>query len=292
MEELDVFFGELTQARASVYARLPRALADADLTLHGTVRGPRCLHAQTLPATFSLVDLGPGPTVLARAVVTEPTYWVPELPAIYDVTVHLQRGDDVLATARREIGLRPLGVRGGRLVLAGKNWVLRGVCRSSTTAALARQWHDEAAALVSDGVDDEALAEASQWGALAVVKLDGSASTFAADVRRLAKHSGAAIVVVRGQLPAAFERSSVAPNLLLGYLFTAAGDRQIPAWADLVVVDASDREQLAAGGKGTELPVIAMRKLSEALDLSAARAECDRLQRDLAKLGQFAGYIV
>lgn len=292
MDPLDVFFGELTPARASIYARLPRGAGQEDLVLRGSVRGPRCLHAQTLPATFSLVDLGPGPTVLARAVVTEPTDWVPELPAIFDVTVHLQQGEKTLATARREIGLRPLGVRGQRLVLAGKNWVLRGVCRSSTTATLARQWHEEAAALMIDGVDDEALAEASQWGALAVVELDASASTFAADLKRLTKYPGAAIVVVSGHVPAGFQRSSLAPNLLLAHRHSAGDDSVIADWADLVVADSNDPGRMAALLGGGKMPVVAMRGLSERLDLESARAECDRLQRDLAAVGQFAGYIV
>ena len=66
LADLDVFYGELTVHRACIYARLPRPAEDAGLTLAGQVRGPRCLHAQTLPLTSPLADLGPGPTLLAR----------------------------------------------------------------------------------------------------------------------------------------------------------------------------------------------------------------------------------
>src|SRR3954466_14150724 len=105
---LDVFFGELTAHRAVVYARLARPADDRELTLAGQVRGPRCLHAQTLPASSTLVDLGPGPTLLTRAIVTEPVFWSVDLPAIYDVTVQLHRGANLIASARREVGLRAL----------------------------------------------------------------------------------------------------------------------------------------------------------------------------------------
>src|SRR3954454_21595882 len=106
--DLDVFYGELTATRALVYARLPRPADDAGLSLTGQVRGPRCLHAQTLPLTAPLTDLGPGPTLLARAVIPEPSFWSPDVPSIYDVTVQLRRGTQTVAQTRREIGLRSL----------------------------------------------------------------------------------------------------------------------------------------------------------------------------------------
>jgi hypothetical protein len=146
MHDLEVFYGELTPIRAVVYARLPRPSGESNLTLTGTIRGPRCLHAQTLPATWQLADLGPGPTLLARALVTEPCFWSPDLPAVYDVTVRVQRGEETVATERREIGFKPLGIRGPQFIMAGKNWVLLGIARciidfhnSTVAAPLARR---------------------------------------------------------------------------------------------------------------------------------------------------------
>src|SRR5262245_46001615 len=142
LPELDVFYGDLTVNRALVYARLPLPADAGPWSLGGHVRGPRCLTAQTLPVTSKLEDLGPGPTLLAKATVTDPCFWSPDLPAIYDVTVHLLRGGEIAATASREIGLRSLGVRGRHLALESKRWVLRGVCTESTHAALPRHWHE------------------------------------------------------------------------------------------------------------------------------------------------------
>jgi hypothetical protein len=41
-----------------------------------------------------------------------------------------------------------------------------------------------------------------------------------------------------------------------------------------------------------ELPIVAVRRLDQKLPLADARAACDALQRDLAGIGQFAGYVV
>jgi hypothetical protein len=285
--ELDVFHGELTPARAVIYVRLPRP-TEPGIALTGSVRGPRCLHAQTLPASWPLVDLGPGPTLLAQAIVTEPCFWSSDVPAIYDVTVHLERGGEVLATERREIGLRGLGPRGRGLLYQGKNWVLRGVLASSTTAELPRQWHDASAAYVTGDVNEERLAEAGQWGALAVVRLDASTDDLVPKLRQLAKYPGVAIAALRGQLAA--DPSSAAPNLLLAHEMQTEKAVSVPPWADIVIVQADKMEH--SGVIDCARPVIALRPLETRTELDAARAACDRLQRDLAPLGQFAGYIV
>src|SRR5205807_8137915 len=132
--------------------------------LSGHVRGPRCLHAETLPLSAPLIDMGSGPTLLARAVIPDPCSWTADLPAIYDLTVNVLHGTTTIATARRELGLRSLGVRGRFFALEGKRWVLRGVGAASATAALPRQWREVSASYVAPSPDDDPLAEESQWG--------------------------------------------------------------------------------------------------------------------------------
>src|SRR4051812_6948047 len=95
LDNLDVFYCELTPARATVYARLEGLGSTAGLSLTGYVRGPRCFYSKTLPATFRLQDAGPGPSLLAKSLVPDPCYWSPETPHIYDVTVELRNGADV-----------------------------------------------------------------------------------------------------------------------------------------------------------------------------------------------------
>lgn len=288
---LDVFYGDLTVAQAHVYARLPRPADDAGLSLVGQVRGPRCLQAETLPVTSPLVDLGPGPTLLARAVIPDPCFWSPDLPAIYDVTVHLLRGREIVATARRELGLRAFGVRGRHLALEGKRWILRGVSTTSTVATLPRQWREVLASYVTAENAEDRLAEASQWGALAIVELNCAASDAPDRLRELARHPAVALVIVRGELPANFKLSQIAPNLLLAQPFENAA-LVIHPWAQVLWLENADAHLADSVLGRTALPIIVASPLAAPQPLADARAACDALQRDLADIGQFAGYIV
>ena len=289
LSQLDVFYGELTVNRALVYARMPKIDEPGDWKLSGQVRGPRCLHAQTLPVTVPLVDLGAGPTLLAKALVADPCFWWPDLPAIYDVTVKLLRGTEVVATARREIGLRALGVRGRNLALNGKRWVLRGVSTSSTTERLPRAWHEAAAAYVSDGSDPESLAEASQWGALSVVQIQQHGEEAVQRLRELARHPGVSIAAIHGALPADFKKSDAAPNLLLAQGSRSSATAELEPWVELI---ATDELTWLTNSAALDKPVIAIRRLDSFASVADARAACDVLQRDLAPIGQFAGYVV
>src|SRR5262245_53308850 len=240
--------------------------------------------------TAPFVDLGPGPTLLARAVVPDPCCWSPDLPAIYDVTVELLQDAHVVSSVRREIGLKALGVRGRHLALESRRWVLRGVWTSSSTSPLPRQWREGSAAWVAADAEDTALQEASQFGALAVADVRGSADEMLAGLRRLTQFPASAIAIVRGELPADFQRASAAPNLLLAQPLGREGPQALPPWVQLLWAD--DPLVLAQRPANHELPIIACRKLAEPVPLAAARAACDALQRDLAPRGQFAGYVV
>src|SRR3954465_13752033 len=170
LSQLDLFYGELSPSGGSVYARLPRPPGEATCKLTGTIVGPRCFNSRTLPATAYFCDLGPGPTLLSRALVLDPAYWSADVPSIYDVTIDLRCGDEVVATARREIGLKAVGVRGRHFVLQARPWVLRGVCGASARAEFPGEWHAASATFVCDQIDAR-LAEASQRGVFAVIEL-------------------------------------------------------------------------------------------------------------------------
>jgi len=292
LPQLGVFYGDLTVNRAFVYARLPVPTEQGSWSLVGQVRGPRCLHAQTLPVSSPLVDLGPGPTLLARATLTDPCFWSPDLPAIYDVTVNLLRGGEVVATAHREIGLRALGVRGRFLSLESKRWVLRGVSSGSTTARLSREWHEASAAYIAADPPAVALAEASQWGALTVAEVCGTPPAIAARLRELAAFPAVAIALVRGELPSDFQRATAAPNLLLAQPIGDRGEHSPRSWADLLWWQTKTPLAAPQPLAHTTLPIIACRPITAPLPLPDSRAACDTLQRDLAPYGQFAGYVV
>jgi hypothetical protein len=287
---LDVFFGELTVHRASVYARLPRPVNDEGVRITGEVRGPRCRLAQTLPLSVPLVDLGQGPTLLARAVVPDPSFWLTDVPAIYDVTVNLQQHGKTLATARRSIGFRPLGVRDGQFRSAAKNWVLRGVCTPSTTAVSIAEWQTTSSAYVAACYVDRYV-EASEIGVLAIADLD-SQRDIPLQLRQLALHPATAMAVVRVAPGSNLKLTGIAPNLLLAQALPPLGPFTPQAWAHAIWAETSDSVVLSNLQASSKLPIVAVRKLNAPLAIGDARAACDDLQRDLASFGQFAGYVV
>jgi hypothetical protein len=238
--------------------------------------------------------MGAGPTLLARAEVPDPCFWSPDLPAIYDVTVNLLRGTEIVATARREIGLRALGVRGRYLALEGKRWVFRGVSNYATAARLPREWHAHQAGYVGDHTNLDALAECSQWGALAMVFVPAGDNQTIAHIHALSHYPGVGIVATDAALPPDFNKSKIAPNLLLAQWLSPEHWSQPEPWADLLLVGADEPEYLTKARALSEVPIIAARFIVDdvVLDLPGARAACDVLQRDLASIGQFAGYVV
>jgi hypothetical protein len=293
--QLDVFYGDLTANRAYIYARLPCSGADQEYSLVGQVRGPRCELAQTLPATSPLVDLGPGPTLLARATIPDPCYWSADLPAIYDVTVNILRGTEIVGTERCEIGLRNLGVRGRYLAVEGKRWVLRGVHLGSTPSTHPDQWHAALGMLIvpaKHAERDNLLARASSGGALAAVVADQQATDVPSLLRQLARFPAVCLVVVRGNLPSDFRLTEHAPNLLLAQAIGQGDPLELAPWAQLAWVQADDPRLLTCVAALAEVPVVAVRPLVTPLPLGTARAACDKLQRDLAPNGQYAGYVV
>ena len=296
-ESLDVFYGELNFARAAIYVRLsrstpvgdPQELESTPLTLAGVVRGPRNRHARQLSAAYTLTDLGPGPTLLARAMITDPCLWSPESPAAYDLTIELKRGERTIAQASRQIGLRSLAVVGRRFLWQGNNWVLRGAARQ--VEELSREF---TGALVcrQETASDQLLQAASVEGVFLLVMIDGDNGIVDSQaIRRLASWPAVAGIILSGDATVSREAlRRLAPNLLFGRF---AVEGEIAPWSDqpqFIIAHVKSPESFAAWGERLSVPLIAWRVAE--CNQEAIRGECDRLQRDLAPFGQFAGYVV
>src|SRR5262249_27836885 len=138
-----------------------------------------------------------------------------------------------------------------------------------------------------------ALAECSQRGALATVFIAEDDRPTPERIRDIARYPGVAIVATDATLPIDFSRSQLSPNLLLAQWLSPEHWPERQPWADLLMVCADEPELLVEASSLGEVPIIAARfVMNSSLDLASARAACDALQRDLAPLGQFAGYIV
>lgn len=296
LESLTVFYGELTPNRAVVHAHLAGGEDLAELTLAGIVRGPRCSRGSTLPATYRLVGQASGlpgqveNLLHVAALITEPIFWSPDWPALYDVTVELRRGSQIIEQTARTIGFRPLAVVGKTLAYGGKTWVLRGVQRDHPLDAEVRQCREHAAALVAPAVslDDRLLLQASEEGGLVVARI--AAADPSAELLRMSRFAAVAVAVWP---PASAPFGSAAPgNILLAQSWRQGQSGPPPDSARLVIAEVLDVESFADWAQTQHRPIIAYRPLPDRYETIAARMECDRLQRDLAPYGQFAGYIV
>lgn len=289
LDHLDVFYGELTPARATVYARLEGLENTAKLTLGGFVRGPRCIYSKTLPATFRLQDAGPGPSLLAKSLIPDPSYWSPDTPHIYDVSVELRNGDDILASEVRQIGFKPLGISGRFFTWEGKPWVLRGVGSHHFTQNLdVLNWREQSAVIVGNALGNELLSKASEYGVICCSLINDQLSA-CSEFRRLAKYPSVALTALFRQYKGI--AAAEAPNLICSEAIVPRMQYcRLPGPRINYVLFDSDADENAM--KALESPALIDRSISTPKSFIEARAACDKLQADLAPIGQFAGYIV
>jgi len=290
--QLDIFHGEASPALAYVYARLTLSEPTVGLTLTGEVRGPECSLSHTLPATMPLVPEAPGETLLARTVIPDPCFWSPRLPAMYRVRVELRRDHVVLESTERMLGIRVLGVRDNRLLLEGKGWVLRAVLKNSVVAEPIKFWRDASAAMVVENPTDQVCAEASRLGVLLMATLPDPQATTAPNLRRLASWPAVGFVLAHSSAKFPENYRQLMPTTLLVYHATADQPGTPPPWADILACPVASIPQFKGQIADCRLPIFAVRSASKGLRVQEARAECDLLQRDLAALDDFAGYVV
>lgn len=295
LDHLELFYGELSPQRAWIYARLPREVAGPAATLRGQVRGPCSRYAQTLPLTVPLVDAGPGPTLLAQALLPDPCYWLPETPLVYEVNVTLLRAGQPAASVQRFLALRPLGVAGDRLKLAGKTWVPRGVWRTSSQADAPQAWRQTQSMLVLDDVPRTPPAELALWleealwcGVPVAVHLEAAA--WPARLAWLARHPAVGLAVLPPTVEGNVAPAELAPNVLVAQRLARPEDALAP-WAQVAWVEGEAMADVVRA-LPRRLPVIAAQKLPQARSPEEARQACDALQRALAPLGPLAGFVV
>ncbi len=318
-DRLEIFFGEASDTQCHVYARLRGPEAGQGLQLSGSLTGPTCLYAQTLPARFAFKDRGPGASVLAEAIVPEPCFWTPEMPHLYQAEVQLLQDGRALARAERPLGIRRLGVHNRDLIYDGKRWVLRGLCREKLPPTELAAWNESDTTMVVRNPDDELCREASRVGVLIVARLKHNETR---EIVRLSRWPAVAMVALDDR--ASIDQAEVPRNLLLAQEFTGSAPLRPMPWAQVVLYDdiynlrgfsekdtpkwmplvkhhepglsKKSVDQIA----NSQIPVIVTRIHSIPRSLSAisiGRAWCDAIQSELASRSdlagcEFAGYIV
>lgn len=100
---------EITEA-SNIEARLVarfHSQADEPIVLRGTLRGPYCEQAHTLPAKYPFRNIGQENA--AEAVVPDPCLWSTELPHFYQADVEAVCGEKIVAEYHGKVGLRRTG---------------------------------------------------------------------------------------------------------------------------------------------------------------------------------------
>lgn len=326
---LACILGRCDSLRAEVFfrAELPPGSDSGDASLAGTLAGPDCRPAITLPMTAKLAAVHGSPSgqapagtasVVARAILTEPSFWTPELPSLYRLDARLVVAGREVATWQRPVGLRRLGVRGRSLWLDGRRHVPRALVATAADTIDLTTFRAAALAAAVPDPSEAFLARCDAEG-VAVLALLADASHRALDVEtaaiaiaRWAWHPAALVAVVpQGMSAAAAAEIASATHsrrstLLLAWEVDGSlPPSAIPAGVELLMVT------LPAGGVPHEawraeppaLPLVARRR-SDGLSAAAAeppsRRGCDALQADLANwstagggtAADWAGYVV
>lgn len=283
IDDFTLFFGDANPAEARVYVRWNHPPDDETYRLQGTVVGPHCDYARTLTSTMPLLQQPGTSDPLAQALLPDPCFWTPREPYLYEVRIEIRRQGEVVAQVEHPFGIRRLGVHRGDLILDGKKWNVRGVRAAAVRQVDLDAFHQSATALVVDHPEDDLCREAGQRGVLLIARLSGGANPIRANLHRLARWTAVGLVVLDTAEPLGDDLRSLAPNLLLA----RPADHTSPApWADLALaLEPFDTSHAS-------LPRLVARWTQPQPDVDAARAECDRLQRDVAGRAAVVGYLV
>lgn len=300
--DVAVVLGPCDELRAEVYVRAallspPRART-GPLRMEGTLSGPECRRAITLPVTARVVDRGGGSApaaALGRVVLTEPSFWTPQVPGLYRLDIRLFDGPHEMAAFTRSVGLRRLGVRGRSFWLDGHRWVPRavgGAVEAFTVAA----WRGAAAAALLVDPSAAVLARADEEGVTIIAVLPADVSLANDRVADWSVHPSVALAVAPRGWPADTSAALAAAtrNRRGTLLLARAVDGTVPPppgpECDALVVElAAGAVPEAAWREGRTVPLVACRDDAAAADVAAGRAACDRLQADLAAWGLATG---
>ena len=288
---LSIFYGRTSESVAKIYARVEGFDSDDRTTLRGTVRGPFCRFSQTLPTTVSLTDLGPGESLLAEAVLPDPCFWSPQLPALYEANVELVSSGKSVAHAERQLGIRMFGTSGDSFRMNGNRVVVRGFRAETVPNKEFDYLRETSTMLFVNNPDDQLCQKASEDGIPLAAWFSSETPDIDLHIRRLAQWAAVTLVVIDCRSPKDWQPKQLSPNATFIQQIGTASGISVADWADAVLVNVESLESGLA-----QLPpnqtVIAYRASKDKQLPLELRAECDRLQRDLAASGDFAGYVV
>jgi len=262
-------------------------------SFRGDLIGPHCKYARTLPATFSVspCECLPGISNRTQQIITDPCYWTPQLPYLYNFEGEMKLADETVQPWSHTVGFRRWEVEGRNLRLERRRIVLRGVEAADESAIDLHAAHDAEVALLVKEPSDSFLQQASEIGAMVIADLRRVETELTPRLLSLAWQPSVALVLVN---PA--HGFYEPPAITLGHTVNAKAPLEpesiAPEWASVLLVELNAGERPPDWLASTEKPVMVIRRGETCSDFQQARAACDRLQADLAPQFDLAGYFV
>ena len=288
-EQLDVFTHRATESDVLVeVCDMSRGRVRA---FRGQLRGPYCQRAKTLPASFPIgrCQCDEKVSQCATLLVTEPCYWTPELPMLYDVELELELADGTTAAWRHTLGLRRWEIDGRRLFWERRRIVLRGIVAEDCTSEILPAAAEAEVALVVRDPDESFMQRASDLGVPLMADLRGYSGDLTPKLLSYAWQPSVALVLVDDRVASAHYKPHA---VKIGCVFSPAYGFAAADWADVIVIELHETERPPAWAATCAKPVIAIRRGEAYAELAEARRGCDRLQAVLAPQFDLAGYFV
>lgn len=297
---LSLVLGRCDSLRAEVFLRaaLPTGGDPTAAVITGSLKGPECRRAITLPVTATFLplpaDASHMESVVARAVLTEPSYWTPELPSLYQMKARVVVNGLDIEACEQTVGLRRFGVRGRSLWLDGRRFVPRGLLMLERDIDVRRFREASLTAMVADP-SEEFLKQCDAEGVPVIAILaDERGSAMCVDVaaERIgtwAWHASVLIAVVplaardgEGDRIAAATRRARG-TLLLGLEFDGSMPPPSTAIAgDAILVSLAANTVPHPVWRTTPPAVPLLARRPHAPDAVVSRSPCDSLQAGLA----------
>jgi hypothetical protein len=268
--------------------------AASAVKLGSELHGPVCAFARTLPSVVTAKVARDSHGV--EFLVTEPCYWTPALPFLYELKLRGIDADGKQQEVCCKVGLRRLTPRRASLYWESERIVLRGTHASSLRPKMVSDVRSSEVALVIQNPSVEQCELADANGVAIVADLRESDFDFD-DLLRFTIHPSVAIILIDGHQIYSCDVPRIPVSSLIAVAIYPDDDPDVsaqvpPTWCDVIAVDLESGTRPPSWLANCGQPVVAIRSGRVYADYFEARAACDRLQAELAPEFNLAGYFV
>jgi hypothetical protein len=268
--------------------------------LAGTLYGPLCDFARTLPSEYAVKahKIAPSGTMIARVLVTEPCYWTRDLPFQYKLSLQWRDPAGRSCQAEQMVGMRRLSPRGESLFWDSKRVVLRGAAIKALRKDMVDEIRAAGTALIAPFPSAEQCDLADRSGISLIADLRDDSIDFDEHLMRLSGRPCVTMLLIHGGQIRECDLSLIAPQVNIACAVYPddfprfCDDWSVPPWCNIVLVELESKPLPPEALPLWKRPVIALRSGVPFPDFHEARAACDRLQADLAPEFNLAGYFV